>query len=68
MPIQTKALSAYFASRGSSLTVAFAQVGITDRTLLDAETISDDNLGRIARRYGLSAAQLSNLALPYATR
>jgi hypothetical protein len=60
--VQTKALSAYFQSRGSSLAVALAQVGITDRLHLDSETLSDDIIGKIARRYGLTPERLAALA------
>lgn len=56
-PILTKALNAFLVSRGMTLTVALAQVG-GDVALLSEDTLSDDVVGKIARRYGLSFEQL----------
>ncbi len=60
--VRTKALSAYFTSRHTSLASALAQVGIADRAYLDGETISEDVVGRIARRFGMTFERLAELA------
>lgn len=56
-PVSTKALNAFFVNRGMNLTVALSQIG-ADLAHLNEETINDDLVARIGRRYGLSLDQL----------
>jgi hypothetical protein len=64
-PTSTKALNAFLVARGLTLTVALSQVG-GDVALLNEETISDDMIGKIARRYGLTFEQLRDGAAAHA--
>jgi hypothetical protein len=63
----TKALSAYFLSRQSTLSIALAQVGIMDQAYLSSETPSDDIFGLLPRRFGLTPEQLIARAEAHAT-
>lgn len=54
-PVSTKALNAFLVSRQMSLSIAYARIGILDHAeLLKNETVSDDNVGRIARMMGMT--------------
>jgi len=65
-PIQTKALSAVFIARGSSLSTALAQVG-EDIALTQRDTIDDAVVAKIARRFGLTFEKLCELASAHAS-
>ncbi len=64
--VTTKALSAYLKVQHTSLSAAFSMVGL-DQEQLQAETVSDDTLGRIARLRGTTPEKLTTLVEPYAT-
>lgn len=62
-PVTTKALNAFLVSRLTSLSIAYARIGLVDHAdLLKNETVSDDNVGRIARLFGLTPERLAELA------
>jgi hypothetical protein len=64
--MSTKALSAFLTARQTPLVATLARIGV-DMKLAQAETISDDIVGRIARLFGFTPERLVELTAPYAT-
>lgn len=63
LAVTTKALNAFLTSQKTSLSIAYARIGITDYAdLLQHEMVSDANVGRIARLMGLTPERLAKLA------
>ena len=63
-PVSTKALSAYLKNRHLSFSAALHMLGLNQK-LLDNENVDDDTLGRVARLYGLTTAQLTNATIAH---
>lgn len=64
LAVPTKALNAFLVSRQMSLSSAYARIGVVDyEELLKNETVSDANVGRIARLMGMTPERLAELAV-----
>lgn len=62
-PVSSKALNAFLVSRLTSLSIAYARIGIPDHAhLLQKDTVDDAHVGAIARLMGLTPERLVELA------